>query len=120
MLAAVLLIAFGLPLATPLVAASTDSDSRLPACCRRHGIHHCTMGVAAALTSSEPALQAPPCPLYPSVATQFRITGATLAAQPQIAARVVDGASPAVAHDRVTQILAPAAHLTRGPPIHLL
>ena len=38
----ILLILFvGLPLISPLFALSPDVGSLLPACCRRHGAHHC-------------------------------------------------------------------------------
>jgi len=46
-------------------------DSKLPACCRRHGAHHCAMADAAAARmaaedSSETAFSAPShCPLFP-------------------------------------------------------
>lgn len=42
-----LLIAFALPLATPLLAAVQDDDAHLPPCCRRHGKHRCSMGMMA-------------------------------------------------------------------------
>ncbi|WP_399256076.1 DUF2946 family protein [Terriglobus tenax] len=41
-----LLLAIGLPLATPLLAAVQDDDAHLPPCCRRHGKHRCFMGTA--------------------------------------------------------------------------
>ena len=40
-----LLVAFALPLATPLLAAAQDDDAHLPPCCRRHGKHRCSMGM---------------------------------------------------------------------------
>ncbi|MGO4515456.1 hypothetical protein AB4Y89_06680 [Terriglobus sp. 2YAB30_2] len=42
-----LLVAFALPLATPLLAAMQDDDAHLPPCCRRHGKHRCSMGMMA-------------------------------------------------------------------------
>ena len=42
-----LLVAFALPLAAPLLAAVQDDDAHLPPCCRRHGKHRCSMGVMA-------------------------------------------------------------------------
>jgi hypothetical protein len=38
LLSILLLLVFGLPLASPLLA---QSDASLPACCRRAGKHHC-------------------------------------------------------------------------------
>jgi hypothetical protein len=43
-------------------------ESRLPACCRRHGEHHCGMGTDAAQAADEPgaAFSAPArCPYFP-------------------------------------------------------
>jgi hypothetical protein len=45
-LAMVLLVGFSLPLIAPLLA-SGPSEASLPACCRRDGKHHCTMGTTA-------------------------------------------------------------------------
>jgi hypothetical protein len=62
------------------VLLPANAESRLPACCRRHGNHHCLMntaGVASAVDSSAPVLIAPAhCPLFPQGATS---TGATQA-----------------------------------------
>ena len=41
-LATLLLVVFSLPLIAPALA-STPDDAQLPACCRRHGKHHCAM-----------------------------------------------------------------------------
>jgi hypothetical protein len=53
-------------------ALGTSDDARVPACCRRHGTHHCVMNedpVAQSVRSdsgSSPFLSAPSrCPLYP-------------------------------------------------------
>jgi hypothetical protein len=65
-----LVLFFGLgPLSATLQASD---DSRLPACCRRHGAHHCAMSDAMMAgmlqaASGKPILTAPAhCPLYPS------------------------------------------------------
>ncbi|MGA8043845.1 MAG: hypothetical protein WCA37_13695 [Terracidiphilus sp.] len=69
-LALVLMLFFGLgPLTATLQA---EDDSRLPACCRRHGAHHCAMADAMraqmvrSTESTKPVWTAPDhCPLYP-------------------------------------------------------
>jgi hypothetical protein len=38
-----LLLLFSFPLISPLFALGGDAESRLPACCRTHGKHHCMM-----------------------------------------------------------------------------
>jgi len=62
-LSILLMLVFGLgPLAEALPAST---ESRLPACCRRHGAHHCAMKTQA-LSSSAPSLALPShCPYFP-------------------------------------------------------
>jgi hypothetical protein len=43
LLSILLLAAFALPMVAPMLALAQESDAGLPACCRRHGQHHCTM-----------------------------------------------------------------------------
>jgi hypothetical protein len=65
-----LVLFFGLgPLAATLPA---EDDSGLPACCRRHGTHHCAMStrmaaaVARAANGDKPILTSPAtCPYFP-------------------------------------------------------
>ncbi len=64
--AILLLVAFSLPLiAVPL----QDSDSNLPACCRRAGMHHCSMGHANSGSTTGPALESGACPYFPTTAS---------------------------------------------------
>jgi hypothetical protein len=50
-LSILLILSFGLgPLAATLGASE---DARLPACCRRHGAHHCAMSMGMAATMAE-------------------------------------------------------------------
>ena len=48
------------------IAPSTTAASNLPACCRRAGIHGCSMTHAS---TSGPAFQAAPCAQYPRAGT---------------------------------------------------
>jgi hypothetical protein len=116
MLTFALLIAFGLPLAAQVLGTLTDPDSRLPACCRRHGKHHCAMPVGEAASSSDPAFQAPPCQSYPTAATQAHILDASLVAPPRIGTDFCPDATPAAVREGFGQTFAATAHLTRGPP----
>ena len=54
-LAILLLAAFGLPVVAPLLASGQDLEQSLPACCRRHGAHHCMIG---ATHSNAPSVSA--------------------------------------------------------------
>ncbi|MEO6982326.1 MAG: hypothetical protein ABI072_04340 [Edaphobacter sp.] len=52
-----LLLLFLLPLVSPLFA-TTLTEANVPACCRRNGKHHCTMGTALQPSSAHaPGLQ---------------------------------------------------------------
>jgi hypothetical protein len=65
-----LLLVFGLPSVTPLLALTAGSEASLPACCRRSGKHQCAMNaeLAAKLSQSSTVLRAPveKCPSYPA------------------------------------------------------
>lgn len=63
--AILLLVAFSFPL---IAAPFQDSDSSLPACCRRVGIHHCGMGHPSSDTADgTPKLNSRACPFFPTV-----------------------------------------------------
>ena len=63
-LATFLVAMFSLPLIAPVLLA--DTDSNLPACCRRGGQHHCAMSNIAdqSFGTGMRAVQ-PRCPLFP-------------------------------------------------------
>jgi len=63
-LAIALLAIFSFSLIAPGVYAS-DAGSKLPACCRRDGNHHCALAESQTGSSSGPALQASKCPMFP-------------------------------------------------------
>jgi len=72
------------PLAATLQA---DDESRLPACCRRHGAHHCAMAMAALASQSasggKPKFTAPAtCPYFPGYTAGPTSTTFALAASP--------------------------------------
>ncbi len=62
-LASLLLALFSFPLIVPMLRA--DAASNLPACCRRQGIHHCSMPSDAASGAALSPVQ-PKCSGYPS------------------------------------------------------
>ena len=99
------------------IAPSTTVASNLPACCRRAGIHGCSM---THTSTSGPAFQAAPCAQYPQagiapvqakasgVATSATVIAAVVshpAAQPQTEARY------RISYSRAAQ--------KRGPPAFL-
>jgi len=53
-----LLLLLVLPIVSPLFAA-TPSEANLPACCRRNGKHHCTMGATMGAALQQSSSQSP-------------------------------------------------------------
>jgi hypothetical protein len=115
-----LVLVFGLgPLAAALPA---NDDARLPACCRRHGAHHCAMAMQmAALISQaakgESAFTAPvTCPYFPGrPATPASMTSALAATSvglPELLAQAHSSAA-ARAAARLSQV---RTRVGRGPP----
>jgi hypothetical protein len=123
-LAITLLIAFGSPLAVPLLAAaadlqSKDAQSSLPACCRRNGKHHCAITMAAALASvngSSPAFQAPPCPLYPSSSTLPTLVTAALTTPRTFSVALLRATPPRASSLLRAHSSIPSSNHQRGPP----
>ena len=113
-LAITLLIAFTSPLVAPLFAATADPQASLPACCRRHGAHHC--GMAAAGTATSPTVTAPPCPCYPNAVTAPRLTPASLSAAPALSRTPLLNPAPQPATEHRARTFPPSANLNRGPP----
>ncbi len=71
-LSIVLLAVFCLPFLSPLLAQGAEGEAGLPACCRKHGTHHCMMDVGTQaqqtrLAQQQPAFKAPAekCPYCP-------------------------------------------------------
>jgi hypothetical protein len=118
-----LVMFFGLgPLSTMLQA---DDEVRLPACCRRHGAHHCAMpdGALTRMVAStdRPVLSAPShCPYYPqgscaSLSSIHALTPSNALHPALLAQNHSPAASRASA--RVSQLRTRA---DRGPPTSIL
>ena len=63
--ALLLMALFSFSLISPAVFAQ-DADSKLPACCRLSGKHHCAMTASRSESSSGPALQTGRCSFFPA------------------------------------------------------
>ncbi|MEO6911617.1 MAG: hypothetical protein ABI158_11920 [Edaphobacter sp.] len=118
-LAISLLLLFGFPLVSPLFALSANSETSLPACCRRNGAHHCQMNIALARASThQDAAFATPmkCPFYPGAATLVRHNDARLYT---IATLLVEATHPSTVKAptyATVQIALDTAWQKRGPP----
>src|SRR5579863_2611152 len=111
---------------SPLAATlGADAEQRLPACCRRHGEHHCAMSapMASAIAQADQgsALGAPSrCPLFPRfTATMVGPVHATMA--PAIALpHDVEAARAADGYALAATLRFLRARASRGPPASLL
>ncbi len=70
LIAITLLLFVGLPLLSPLFAASATNNTLLPACCRRNGTHHCAMLMQHGLDNDDGKAhldaEHSQCPFYPA------------------------------------------------------
>jgi hypothetical protein len=123
LLSITLVAMLGLPSVMAMLPAS--NESRLPACCRRDGAHHCAMsaGMTARMmeyVSRTPGFSAPShCPLYPAhaspaTAPQFALTRSP--ANPPAFLKQIHAAIPYQASAPSSDLLAAA---NRGPPSKL-
>jgi len=107
------------PLATLLPGSD---DVRLPACCRRHGAHHCAMsmgamGMMAEAATGEHVLTAPStCPAFPgfgdaTTSTMYALPPGAVGMSALLAERHSPAAGRAAA--RISQI---RTRVGRGPP----
>lgn len=113
-----LLAVFGLPLASPIFALTQSDGSGLPACCRRHGKHHCSGVAPSSEAGGEHQFRAPfnPCPMYArDITASHHEMAAPPAAQAIFAALVSHpaGVAQVESHRRISR---DRARHKRGPP----
>jgi hypothetical protein len=113
-LAITLLIAFGSPLVIPALA-STNSQSNLPACCRRSGAHHCATMVRSGAQSG-PAFNAPPCPVYPTHSTTPSQSAGCFRSPLAPRFESLRISTPLAFSQWASQRFIPSSNLKRGPP----
>ncbi len=111
-----LILFFGLG---PLSVFIDSEDANLPACCRRHGAHHCAMAAVMgdAVSGKTPIASTPlTCPEYPGLGALFTAPApaltVTAAGRPAVRERarvaLADCAAPEATPTRI--------HAGRGPP----
>lgn len=119
LLSLTLLLMFSLPLISPLLALGESPDSRLPACCRRNGAHHCGMSadqLAALAHGRNFAAPRSKCPMFPqSVVPSHHETPAISPAAALFAALHSHPAHFAQV-EAWARVALEGARLKRGPP----
>lgn len=116
-----MILFFGLGPLSAFVDSSQDAG--LPACCRRHGAHHCAMSAQAMTMKAgmafdpAPSVSAPStCPLYhgPSFAMLVP-ANALMTAEARVQAEFTETYSPAF--EQIAAFSTPSrAYAGRGPP----
>ncbi|MGA2118622.1 MAG: hypothetical protein ABSH56_28180 [Bryobacteraceae bacterium] len=114
-LASILVALFSFPLIAPLLA---DTDSTLPACCRRNGKHHCSM---MSMGSPSPGLAVrtiqPKCPCYPAANTvPAKPNVALLSISPAVFALLFSRPAGQVRTTAGYRITLSRSRHVRGPP----
>lgn len=100
-----------------------DEDASLPACCRRHGSHHCAMSAEdrANVAQAEPdtaEFTAPAyCPLFPLHGNASPTAHFGIVDSAYVAIRVVEKARAEVRSDVRPDSRHPGIPALRGPPI---
>lgn len=115
-----LILFFGLGPLSAFVDSSQDAG--LPACCRRHGAHHCAMSAQAMAMSAgrgidpTPSFSAPPtCPLYHGRSFAMLTPAHALTATAAVRAEFARAFSPSF--ERIAAFSTPSrAYAGRGPP----
>ena len=119
LLAILLLMLMGLPMASPLLALTAGGEDHLPACCRRNGKHHCTSAMGTGMDSSSAAhvhATVEKCPMYPqaSVATPHDV--ATPPAARMIDTSIVSHPTGIVQTESKWRVSRSRSRQKRGPP----
>jgi hypothetical protein len=118
-IALALLATFSWTLIAPLFAP--DSEANLPACCRRHGKHHCMMLAMAHLGSQRPGFTSisEKCPCPPAAACAVHSPTFKPEAPAQFYAEIVRHPSCSAQTQARYRLSFLRSHQKRGPPAPL-
>jgi len=123
-LSIILGLIFGFGPLTPVFGAS--EDARLPACCRRHGAHHCAMAEAMVKSQREnvsrtPVFAAPlHCRNYPDSSARATSPGYALAPTPHRAYACTGVDDVPASPQTAVRVAQASTHAVRGPPADTL
>jgi hypothetical protein len=114
-----LLLLFGLPMVSPLLAQGANSDAGLPACCRRNGKHHCMMSMEmmqAMLNGTQVRVIPMKCPLFPKAVTTAQHQDLSCHAAALTFAAVVSHPAIHLQTEARARVARDCARQKRGPP----
>jgi hypothetical protein len=120
LLSILLLVAFGLPVVSPLLAMERMDQTRLPACCRRDGKHHCmaSMSDRNSLSKTTRAFSTPTekCPYCPSAIIAGHTDLLALPTAKAVFASLVSHTSGIAQTESLRRISRDRSRQKRGPP----
>jgi hypothetical protein len=120
LLSILLLVVFGLPVVSPLFAMESMDQTRLPACCRRDGKHHCmaSMSDRNGLRQTTRAFSTPTekCPYCPSAVIAVHTDLLALPPAKAVFASLVSHPSGTAQTDSLRRISRDRSRQKRGPP----
>lgn len=123
LLSILLLVAFGLPVVSPLFAMVRTDEARLPACCRRDGKHHCMMGMSDRARQGQSVLSfgtpVEKCPYCPSALVAAHIDYLAAPTAHAVFASLVSHPSGIAQTESLRRISRDRSHQKRGPPAFL-
>jgi hypothetical protein len=116
---ALLVLVFSLPLIAPALVSAPD-DSQLPACCRRHGKHHCAMNMEVGNIPSGFHVVSEKCPYSPFARPLLMLPYAFALNNAPAALRQAAGSAAIVREAEAGyRISADRTRHKRGPPLNL-
>jgi hypothetical protein len=119
-----LLAVFGLPVVSPLFAATQAADAGLPACCRRNGKHHCKMKLEerSKLIQQGVWVSAPAdkCPYYPGSLPAVHFDLLTPQTSASVIARIISVPAEIAQTKSKLRISHDRSRQKRGPPAYSL
>ena len=126
-LSILLMVVLGMPALMPLFGAVAPYDVNIPACCRRHGQHHCLMGAAEraslqtlGLASPEFHAPAPTCPYQHSPVRSVQQVRLAIPAAHVLYAALVSHPTALAQTQSKWRVSRERARQKRGPPAAIL
>jgi hypothetical protein len=119
LLSITLVLLFSFSLISPLLALGETAESKLPACCRRSGAHHCTMPpdqLAALANGRHFTIVRSKCPMFPQATVAVHHETLSLHAPALLFAEVLSHPAQFRQVEAWARVALAGARHKRGPP----
>jgi hypothetical protein len=126
-LSILMVVVFWMPSLAPLFGATGSDEASVPACCRRHGQHHCTMSEAEratlqAIGAAAPEFRAPAqkCPYQRQSVRDVQHGRSAVTVRQVVYAALVSHPTGLAQTQSKWRVSRERARQKRGPPMDLL